>query len=76
MGGTKIEPVRADSTCVDAAAAQAAAERLVTSEKSGGDFWGFCSGATTAVAQNVAVPNGVPAGHAILSDGSGLVGAG
>jgi len=32
LGGKTIEPVRADSTCVDAAAATAAAERLVTSD--------------------------------------------
>ena len=30
MGGTMIEPVRGDSTCVDAAAATATAERLIT----------------------------------------------
>lgn len=59
LGGTKIEPVRADSTCVDAAAAQAAAERLVSSDKVVAIFGAACSGATTAVANNVAVPNGV-----------------
>ena len=32
-GSSQLIPVRADSTCVDAAAAQAAAERLITSEK-------------------------------------------
>ncbi|MEZ5535052.1 MAG: ABC transporter substrate-binding protein [Thiolinea sp.] len=59
LGGTKIEPVRADSTCVDAAAAQTAAERLVTDEKVVAIFGAACSGASTAVANNVAVPNGV-----------------
>jgi branched-chain amino acid transport system substrate-binding protein len=59
LGGMKIEPIRADSTCVDAAAAQAAAERLVTSDKVVAIFGAACSGASTAVANNVAVPNGV-----------------
>ena len=59
LGGMKIEPVRADTTCVDAAAAQAAAERLVSSDKVVAIFGAACSGASTAVANNVAVPNGV-----------------
>jgi branched-chain amino acid transport system substrate-binding protein len=33
LGGQKISVVRADSTCIDAAAATAAAERLITSDK-------------------------------------------
>ena len=52
-------PVRADSTCVDAAAAQAAAERLVTAEGVKGIIGGDCSGVTRAVLQNVARPNGI-----------------
>ena len=60
LGGKKIEPIRADSTCVDAAAAQAAADRLVTSEKVVAIVGAACSGASTAVANSVAVPNGVP----------------
>ena len=52
-------PVRADSTCVDAAAAQAAAERLITAEGVKGIIGGDCSGVTRAVLQNVARPNGV-----------------
>ncbi|MEZ5449537.1 MAG: ABC transporter substrate-binding protein [Thiolinea sp.] len=59
LGGKKIEPIRADSTCVDAAAASAAAERLVTSDKVAAIFGASCSGATTAVANNVGIPNGV-----------------
>lgn len=59
LGGKKIETVRADTTCVDAAAAQAAAERLVSSEKVVAIYGAACSGASTAVANNVAVPNGV-----------------
>ncbi len=50
---------RADSTCVDAAAAQAAAERLVTAEAVKGIIGGDCSGVTRAVLQNVARPNGI-----------------
>lgn len=59
LGGKKIEPVRADSTCVDSAAATAAAERLVTSDGVSAIMGADCSGVTTAVANNVAVPNGV-----------------
>ena len=33
LGGASVSGVRADSTCIDSAAAQAAAERLVTSDK-------------------------------------------
>lgn len=51
--------VRADSTCVDAAAAQSAAERLVTAEGVKGIIGGDCSGVTRAVLQNVARPNGI-----------------
>lgn len=55
-----ISPVRADSTCVDAAAATAAAERLVTADKVAAIMGADCSGVTMAVLQNVAIPNGVP----------------
>ncbi len=58
LGGTKVQPVRADSTCIDAAAATAAAERLVTSERVAAIVGADCSGVTTAVVQNVAVPRG------------------
>ena len=59
LGGAKVQPVRADSTCIDAAAATAAAERLVTSERVAAIVGADCSGVTTAVVQNVAVPRGV-----------------
>ncbi len=58
LGGKKITVERADSTCVDSAAATSAAEGLVSAGVvaiMGAD----CSGVTTAVANNVAVPNGV-----------------
>jgi branched-chain amino acid transport system substrate-binding protein len=60
LNGVTLVPVRADSTCVDAAAASAAAERLVTAEGVAAIYGADCSGVTTAVANNVAVPNGVP----------------
>ena len=59
LGGQKVSVVRADSTCIDAAAATAAAERLITSDKVAGIMGADCSGVTTAIANNVAVPNGV-----------------
>jgi len=59
LGGSAIMPVRADSTCVDAAAASASAERLITSDKVSAIMGADCSGVTGAVLANVAVPNGV-----------------
>ena len=59
LGGTKVVSVRGDSTCIDAAAATAAAERLVTSDGVAAINGATCSGATTAVLNNVAIPNGV-----------------
>jgi branched-chain amino acid transport system substrate-binding protein len=59
LGGQTVESVRGDSTCIDAAAATAAAERLVTSDKVAAIMGADCSGVTTAVANNVAIPNGV-----------------
>ena len=58
-GKTKVTAVRADSTCIDAAAATAAAEKLVTSDKVSGILGGDCSGVTGAILSNVAVPNGI-----------------
>jgi len=58
LGGKKISVERADSTCVDSAAATTAAEGLVAGGVvaiMGAD----CSGVTGAIATNVAVPNGV-----------------
>ncbi|MCE0504725.1 MULTISPECIES: ABC transporter substrate-binding protein [unclassified Roseivivax] len=59
LGGASVTPVRGDATCVDAAAATAAAERMITSEGVMGIMGADCSGVTTAVLANVAVPNGV-----------------
>ncbi len=58
LGGQKISVERADSTCVDSAAATTAAEGLISNGVvaiMGAD----CSGVTGAIATNVAVPNGV-----------------
>lgn len=59
LDGTKITSIRGDETCIDAGAATAAAERLVTSDKVNGIVGPACSGATSAVLTNVAVPNGM-----------------
>ncbi|GHD59848.1 branched-chain amino acid ABC transporter substrate-binding protein [Thalassobaculum fulvum] len=59
LGGRTVVPVRGDSTCIDAAAATAAADRLVTSEGVQGINGATCSGATTAVLNNVVRPNGI-----------------
>lgn len=59
LGGSKVESVRADGTCIDAAAAQAAAERLITSDKVNAIMGSDCSGVTTAILQNVAMANGI-----------------
>lgn len=59
LNGETLVPVRADSTCIDAAAATAAAERLITSENVAAIMGADCSGVTIAIANNVAVPNGV-----------------
>ncbi len=59
LDGTTVVAVRADTTCVDAAAATAAIERLITSDKVAGVVGGDCSGVTTAALTNVALPNGM-----------------
>ncbi|EIE51623.1 branched-chain amino acid ABC transporter substrate-binding protein [Salipiger aestuarii] len=60
LTGITLVPERADSTCIDAAAATAAAERLVTTDGVLAIMGADCSGVTGAVLSNVAVPNGVP----------------
>jgi len=58
LSGSTITVERADSTCVDSAAATSAAELLISGGVNaimGAD----CSGVTGAIATNVAVPNGV-----------------
>ncbi|GIT91774.1 branched-chain amino acid ABC transporter substrate-binding protein [Jannaschia pagri] len=58
LDGLTVEPVRGDSTCIDAAAATSAAERLITGDGVSGIVGADCSGVTGAILQNVAVPNG------------------
>ena len=57
LGGATVTSVRGDSTCTDASAASAAAERLVTVDKIVALVGADCSGVTTAVLNNVAVAN-------------------
>ncbi len=59
LGGKSVEPIRADSTCIDAGAATAAAERLVTSDGVKGIMGADCSGVTGAILANVALANGM-----------------
>lgn len=58
-GGKTLVSVRADSTCIDSAAATAAAERLITADKVAAMVGADCSGVTTAILQNVALANGI-----------------
>lgn len=59
LEGAAVTAVTGDSTCVDAAAATAAAERLITAEGIKGLVGADCSGVTGAILQNVALPNGM-----------------
>ena len=59
LGGLQVVSVRGDTTCIDSAAATAAAERLVTADRVNAIVGGDCSGVTIAVLQNVAKPNGI-----------------
>ena len=59
LGGSKVVSVRGDSTCTDAAAAQAATERLITSDRVSAIVGGDCSGVTIAMLKNVAKANGI-----------------
>ena len=49
MDGGTVTSVRADSTCIDAAAANAAAERLITAEGINAVMGADCSGVTGAI---------------------------
>ena len=59
LGGSTVTSVRADSTCIDAGAATAAAERLITSDGVKGIMGADCSGVTSAILSNVALANGM-----------------
>ena len=57
LGGETITVIEGDSTCVDSAAATAAAEGII-SQGVAAIMGADCSGVTGAIASNVAVPNG------------------
>ncbi|MCY4590597.1 MAG: ABC transporter substrate-binding protein [Alphaproteobacteria bacterium] len=59
LGGSSVTAVRGDTTCTDAAAATAAMDRLVTSDRVNAVVGGDCSGVTTAMLQNVAKATGI-----------------
>lgn len=59
MDGGTVTSERGDSTCIDATAAAAAAERLVTVAGVNGIMGADCSGVTGSILQNVARPNGM-----------------
>lgn len=59
LDGATVTSVRGDSTCIDSAAATAAAERLVTSDRVNAIVGADCSGVTGAILQNVALANGI-----------------
>lgn len=59
LDGSTVSAVTGDSTCIDAAAATATVERLITAEGVRGIVGGMCSGETIASLENVAKPNGV-----------------
>ena len=58
-GGITLAPTRSDSTCIDAAAATTAAQQQVNTQKVAAIVGADCSGVTTALANNVAIPAGV-----------------
>ena len=60
LDGQTISSVRADSTCIDSSAANAAAERLITSDGVVAIMGADCSGVTRSVLENVAMANGIP----------------
>ncbi|MBF9033411.1 ABC transporter substrate-binding protein [Rhodobacterales bacterium HKCCE2091] len=59
LGGDTVTVVQGDTRCSDAAVATAAAERLITADGIKGIVGSDCSGMTTAILSNVAVPNGM-----------------
>jgi len=59
LDGATVVSVRGDSTCVDAGAATAVAERQITADGVKGIMGADCSGVTGAILSNVAVPNGI-----------------
>lgn len=56
LNGARIEAIRADSTCIDASAAIAAATQLIEKAGVSGIVGADCSGVSSAVLQNVINP--------------------
>ena len=59
LDGSGVTMIQGDSTCIDSAAATSLAERMITSDRVNGIVGAMCSGATSAIVTNVAVPNGM-----------------
>ena len=59
LDGSTVTSVRGDSTCIDAGAATAVAERQITGDGVKGIMGADCSGVTGAILSNVALANGV-----------------
>ncbi len=59
LDGSTVTSVRGDTTCVDASAAAAAAERMITADGVNAIVGAACSGSTIAALTNVALPNGI-----------------
>ena len=59
LGGASVTSVRGDSTCIDAGAATAVAERQITADGVKGIVGADCSGVTGAILSNVAMANGI-----------------
>ncbi len=59
LDGKTVTTARGDATCIDASAATAAAERLISSEGVAAIMGADCSGVTTAIVNNVTVPQGI-----------------
>ena len=55
LGGSKVISIRGDSTCVDSAAATAAAERLITADKVSAIMGADCSGVTGAITKRCTI---------------------
>ena len=58
LDGTRIKPIRADSTCVDSSEAIRNAKRLIN-QKVVAIMGADCSGVTGAIAKEITIPNGV-----------------
>lgn len=59
LGGKTLNVITGDSTCIDSAAATAVAEKQITADNVAAIVGADCSGVTGAIANNVAIPNGV-----------------